>query len=356
MGVLAGPARYAGAAGRTRAAMGLLLSPGQWSELLAAEDLGELVRALTRTPYRDALSGSPGEAPDAGEVGRRLRHRLARRFAVFLPFLRGVPGDLMEWRWRSFELEDLKRVLRGLDRGAAAERIRKMLVSRGLRSRLPWDALAEASSVSEAAETLEGTAFGSALEESLGRYRQEGSLFPLEVALDLTYRRRLLRLVDRLRGSDRRAARRFIGTEADGRTLLWAFRYRIYFGLSPEEVLGYTLRGRPRGDGELLREVARGAGVHEVLQTAWGGRIRGVETLEGLDDRQALGRAAMLLRRHLHHEATKALRELPFRLDLLLAYQTLLRDEVGDLVALAEGRHRGRAMEGIRPHLVGERG
>src|SRR5438046_504689 len=73
------------------------------------------------------------------------------------------------------------------------------------------------------------------------RYSAEQSLFPLEVALDLSYWRHLWAEARKLTGQDQEQGVKIIGALLDMNNLMWAIRYRVYHKLSEEELINYTL-------------------------------------------------------------------------------------------------------------------
>jgi V/A-type H+-transporting ATPase subunit C len=204
--------------------------------------------------------------------------------------------------------------------------------------------------------TFYGEQYARALEPAMERYGREGELFVLEVALDLAYYRRLLRLLDSLAGRDRRDAGRFVGTLIDGHNLLWAFRYRVYFDLSPEEILNYTLQRRLRVDAAMVREIALGASLPEATRAVWNDRLPDLERLEELPPAEALPELELIVRRYLYTLAQRALEGYPFHLGTILAYTVLLESDVQDLIAIAEGKAANWSAEQIRPTLIGSRG
>ena len=99
----------------------------------------------------------------------------------------------------------------------------------------------ESGSIAAAVELLRGTGYHEVLISALKRYNTEQSLFPLEVALDLHYWRRLWQETLNLQGLDQSQAMRIIGSLLDMTNLMWAIRYRVYQQLSEEELINYTL-------------------------------------------------------------------------------------------------------------------
>ena len=353
MALLLDAARYAGVNARVRGLVSRLIPEWLWAELLATPDLAGLQSLLQQSWYRAGLEEG---RPDAAALERRLWAHLVTVSRAPVHLLQGSPRALLDWYWRRFEVDNLKTVLRAVHHRAPAETLEATLIPLGPGSRLPWRALGESTSVPGLVERLRGTFYGSVLEQALDTYRREGQLFVLEVALDLAYFGRLLRLMDQLTGRDRQEARRFLGFWVESQNLLWAYRYRIYAGLSPEEILNYTLHRGLRVDAAAVREIALGAPLAEMVARFWGERIPGLAQLQDRPEPEALPVLELLFQRHLHGMAQRALSKYSLHLGIVLAFQVLLFDEVQDLVTLIEGKAAGWPQERIRPYFIAPRG
>ncbi len=354
------PVRYAAAYAKVHARLGQLLNTQAWNDLLTAADLSDFVQQLSETPYQDAVEHvrreREGETIDVAVLERALRGHLARASLRPLTFVSGKPKDLLLWRWRRFELENLKTVLRAVERDVTPQQARSTLVPLGTASELPWDDLLESESVPQAVERLSDSFYGEALQPAMDRYREGGPLLVLEVRLDLAYYRRFLEIIERLTGRDRKEAERFLGTMIDSQNLLWAFRYRVYYGLSPEEILNYSLHRGVRLDVETIQWIAQGALVIDVLRDVWNGHLPGLHRLEGLSDKEALGEAEGVFDRYLFNQAQHTRGAYAMHLGIVLGYDVLLETEVRDLVTIAEGKAVNWSAADIRPYLVTARG
>jgi V/A-type H+-transporting ATPase subunit C len=360
MVALLGPVRYAAPNAGVRARLAQRLSTNRWAQLLAAPDLDAVIALLGTTAYGAPLAAATGQTPEPEQVEQQLRAYLIQAFRVPFKLMQGKPRTLLDWLWRRFELENVKTVIRSVARNRPPRDIRAALPPLGRGSELPWDAMIEAQSLPallpSLRTTFHGEQYAHALEPAMERYGREGELFVLEVALDLAYYRRLLRLLDGLAGRDRRDAGRFVGTLIDGHNLLWAFRYRVYFDLSPEEILNYTLQRRLRVDAAMVREIALGASLPEATRAVWNDRLPDLERLEELPPAEALPELELIVRRYLYTLAQRALEGYPFHLGTILAYTVLLESDVQDLIAIAEGKAANWSAEQIRPTLIGSRG
>jgi V/A-type H+-transporting ATPase subunit C len=356
MAYLVDAARYAAANARVHGLVAQLIPQALRVELLAAPDFPAVVSLLRQSWYAGALA-----AVDAGEPGQaNLEEALWSHLAVAvrrpLRILQGPSRELLDWYWRRFEIENLKTILRGVQYGLPPEQFQSSLIPLGAASPLPWTTLAAADSVSAVVERLGDSVYAPFLAQAIDRYRREGLLFVLEVALDLGYDQRMLQLIEQLHGRDRREARRFLGTRLEADNLLWAYRYRIYAGFLPEEILNYTLQRGLKVDVDVVRAIALGAALPHVVRQVWGDGVPGIETLQDLPDREALPRLEIFLQRYLHALAQRTWRAYPLHLGTVLAYLVLVEDEMRDLMAIIEGKVFGWSAERLRPYLIGEWG
>jgi V/A-type H+-transporting ATPase subunit C len=359
MVALPGPVRYAAPNASVRARLTHLLPAHTWSQLLAASNLADSVALLGTTVYGGNLNLAGSQSPEPEQVEQELQTYLAQAFRAPLKLMQGQSRTLLDWLWRRFEVANLKTVIRSIASNRPARSIQAALLPLGSGSDLPWDSFSEAQSIPGLLPglrtTLHGTYYARALQPAVARYRREGEHYVLDIALDLAYYRRLLRLLSNLSGRDRRDAERFIDPLIDGYNLLWAFRYRVFFGLSPEEIINYTLQRRLRVDAAMVRRIAMGLSLQEATQEIWNGRLPGLERLEDRPVTEALPELELILHRYRYELARHALEGYPFHLGTILAYTVLLESEVQDLIAIVEGKATGLSPEQIRPMLIGSR-
>jgi V/A-type H+-transporting ATPase subunit C len=296
MVALPGPVRYAAPNASVRARLAHLLPAPLWPQLLGASDLADVVALLGTTAYGATLDSAASPSPEPEQVEQELQSYMVQAFRAPLKLMQGQSRTLLDWLWRRFELANLKTIIRSLASNRPAHSIQTALIPLGSGSDLPWDRLTEAQSIPALLPglrtTFHGEYYAHALQPAVERYRREGELFVLDIALDLAYYRRLLRLLNNLSGRDRRDAGRFIESLINGFNLLWAFRYRVFFDLSPEEIINYTLQRRLQVDAAMVKRISMGLSLQEAVQAVWDDRLPGLERLEDRPVADALAAAA----------------------------------------------------------------
>ena len=190
-------------------------------------------------------------------VIRTLRGEVADAGRALVRFLPRGAGELVAWYNQRFEIENLKTVLRAVHYGLDRSRARASLIP--LRAtRWRWEALVEAGSIPAVIDQIRESPYARPLEHAMERYQQEQRLFYLEIAVDLFYFQKLVRLIESQSGREAADARRFLGRWIAVQNLLWAYRYRIYGRMTPEEIINYTLHRAFAAGLDTVRRVALG--------------------------------------------------------------------------------------------------
>jgi vacuolar-type H+-ATPase subunit C/Vma6 len=250
------------------------------------------------------------------------------------------PGrQLLLHLWRLYEVDNLKATLRGVEARASWDQVRHLLSPMPKHAVLTtehMERMLESGEMARAIERLRHTPFYNTLAHALERYRAEGNLFPLEVALDLDYRRGLWQSIGQFRGLDHEQALRIVGTVLDVDNLLWAIRYRVYHHLSEEEIINYTLPFGYQVSDDDLRAIARGADIAPVVRSIYPDVDGFGQISEQLPTGMTVLEAALY--RHIVRMCHMAFRGYPFHIGIPVAYLLLNEYEIRDLTILIEAK------------------
>jgi V/A-type H+-transporting ATPase subunit C len=334
-----------------RALVARLLTPEQKRSLIGTPGLEETLRLLAGTPYGPELEAASRDGGPLFPVERALQRSLIAAYERVLHTLGGAPQRLVVEMLRRLEVDNLKAILRGLARGAVPDEVRALLLPLGRHSRLPVDRLLSVTNVGAAVAALSDLPVGRVLRDALPRYERERSLFPLEVALDLSYYRQLWATAESLAGGDREDALRLLGTRYDTTNVDWMLRYKVVYGLSAVEIYNYALPYGRRIDDRVIRQAGAApdlAGLIDALPEPYRG------LLAPLAGTRELWSLEVTLNRLLQREARGALTGYPFHIGTMLGYLWLKEGEVHDLEAILEGKRLGRSPEGIESFLWGK--
>ncbi len=254
-----GVSGYAAISARVRAMYSSLLSPQDFARLSDSPDFPTLIAQLKTTAYGPYLESLKDKDLTPQKVDSQIKGRLADSYASVIQMAPQHAKSILKQLYRYFEVENIKAILRGILTDSSWERIREVLFPMGSMSVLPAQAMVESGSVGSAIELLQGTTYYETLSFAMKRFSSEQNLFPLEVALDLYYWRQLWAEAKKLQGQDREQASRIIGSLMDVNNLMWVIRYKVYYQLSEEEIINYTLPFGYRVRDEDVRSIAAGA-------------------------------------------------------------------------------------------------
>lgn len=352
-----GVAGYAAISARVRAMYADLLTPQEMIRLSEAPDFLSLFNSLKSTAYGPYLEGLKDKDINPRRVIIQIKRKLAASYYSVIQMAPVQTRALVKQLYRYYEVGNLKAVLRGIVTVSAWntetglwDRVRDVLFPLGSSSVLPAQAMVESGSVAAAVDLLQGTPYEEVLSFAMKRYSAEQNLFPLEVALDLSYWRRLWAEAQKLTGQDREHSVRIIGSLLDMNNLMWAIRYRVYHKLSEEEVINYTLPFGYRAHDSDVRAIAAGADISSVINRIFPGLPDVNALLE--NPQTGLPKLEVLLKRRIMEECLAAFVGSPFHIGLPLAFLALHDFEVQDLIVLIEAKSSGMPEEEYRPFLL----
>lgn len=352
-----GVSGYAAISAKVRVLYSNLLSPQDIVRLSDSPDFYSLITSLKSTPYGSYLSAVKDNELTPRRAIQQIRYRLADSYSSVIQMSPEQTRPLVKQLYRYFELGNLKAVLRSIITVSAWnpdiapwDRVREVLFPFGSFSALPAQAMVEAGSVPAAVELLKGTPYEATMSFAMKRFSAEQNLFPLEVALDLDYWRRLWAEAKKLGGLDREQATKIIGSLLDMNNLMWAIRYKIYHKLSEEELINYTLPFGFRVRDEDIRAIAAGADVAAIVSRTFP-TITDVNTL--LDNyHTGLPKLEVQLKRQLMRQCVSAFIGNPFHIGVPLAFLILSDLEIQDLIILIEAKSSDVPDAGFRSLLL----
>lgn len=350
---LGGVSGYAAMNARVRSMFSTLITPQEFARLYEAPDFESLIDALKRTAYGPFLDRVKDTDLTPRRAAFQIRERLAEAYTNIIQTAPMNTRGLLVQLYRSFEVENLKAVLRGIVAGASWDRVRFLLFPMGPVMVIPAQAMVESGNVSAAVELLQNTPYYDTLSFAMKRYSAEQTLFPLEVALDLSYWRNLWTDANQLTGQDRFQALRIIGPLVDVTNLMWAIRYRVYHHLSEEELINYTLPFGYHVRDEDIRNIAAGGDIGRIVERIY-------PDIQNVDDllagsRSGLSVLELMLQREVVKQCRAVLLGNPFHIGVPLAYLILQEMEVQDLTVLIEAKSTNIPVENFRSYLLLER-
>ncbi|MFI5397315.1 MAG: V-type ATPase subunit [Candidatus Binatia bacterium] len=331
--------RYAAANARVRTLIPKLLGRVGLEALYGYPSRDAMLDILLRTPYGGTLGKPPSESSLRGrliEIGRTLLHLLGSTEAA-----------LVKQYLLRHELENLKIVVRAVCRRLPLETVRPYLLVLGDISTLDMQRLVDARDLQELTDRLETTAYAAPMATALHRIEDAGP-FALEVALEIDYYERLWQAAGALESSDAKRAHGLLGILFDILNLVWIARYRDALGMSPEEILNYTLRQGRWVTFALRRALAEGP------ELSWGVVLERTPYTRPLAEADTRGFDACspALWRVLAAEAHRQFRGYPFHIGVPLAFLLTQELEIRDLQILLAAKMIGLPTAAAFEHVA----
>lgn len=330
---------YAAAQGYVRARLSRLLDRAAWTRLLEADSLVKLGQLLGDT------GAAPAVASDGSVRLQILRGDTATAGRAIARFLPRKPRELIAWYNERFTVENLKTVLRAVHYQLDRPRALSSLIPLGS-IRWQWEKLLDAGSVAVVIDQIRESPYARPLEHAMERYQQTHRLFYLEIGLDLFYFQELVRLIKSQSGADGTDARQFLGRWIAVQNLLWAYRYRIYGRMTPEEIINYTLHRAFSAGLDTVRRAVLGSPLTIEAQRL------GFRLSPGLSEVEVLTDIELQAERQRFQRATAIISRPMSRLGGVLGYLWLLEGEVHDLTVLIEGKTTGLSGAEIARRLL----
>ena len=345
-----GVSGYAAISARVRAMYSSLLSPQDFARLSDSPDLPTLIAQLKQTAYAPYLDTLKDKDLTSQKVDVAIKGRLGDAYRSVTQMAPEHARPLLKQLYRYFEIQNLKAILRAVVTDPTWEHVQDVLFPMGDMTVLPAQAMLESGSVAAAIELLQNTPYYDTLSFAMKRYSAEQNLFALEVALDLFYWRQLWAEAKKLSGQDGVQATRIIGSFMDVNNLMWVFRYKVYYGLSEEEIINYTLPFGYRVRDDDVRSVAAGADLALVVARVF----PGIPDLNALleNPREGLPRLEVILKRRLMEQCLAAFIGNPFHIGVPLAFLILGNLEVQDLTVLVEAKSSQMPADEFRPFML----
>ena len=351
-----GVSGYAAISSRVRAMYADLLSPQEIIRLSDSPDFSSLFTSLKGTSYAPYLESLKDKDITPRKTVVQIKSKVARSYSSVVQMSPVETRALVKQLYRYFEIGNLKAVLRSIvavERSSGEsswDRVKDVLFPLGADSVVPAQAMVESGSITAAVELLNGTPYEEALAFAMKRYTSEQNLFPIEVALDLSYWRRLWAETKKLTGADREHGVKIIGSLLDMNNVMWAVRYKVYHQLSEEEVINYTLPVGYHVQDTDIRAIAAGADIPATISRLYPD-IPDVSTLLE-DPKTGLPKLEVMLKRALLKKCLAAFVGNPFHIGIPLAFLITSDLEVQDLIVLIEAKSTNLSEDEFRPFLL----
>lgn len=347
-------ARYAFTNSRVRALLASLLSEQDLNSLVTARDIDEAIEILNGTDYRKLIAGFRS-LNDLRELERRLRENSIQIHKRILKSLSGPPKEVVSLLLSRYEIEDLKNILRlWYAHGSLADR--DVLNKEQICYTLPVEKLLSAETIEEIIILLDHSPYRQALLAGRDKFKEKGTLFYLEIALDHDYYQRLWDKINALDVIDRKRAGKLLGIEVDIENISCLLRLKQYYKLSLAELISCLLPGGYRVTTPIVKDFYHSSDIKVLLKNLSAVSYTALAALAareiGSNNRSGALLLEALLQQILFKEVKHILAGYPFTIGTVLAYLILQRIDTKNIVCLFYSKLYERSAEGVRQKLI----
>ena len=338
--------KYSDLTTKIKAMRGKMLSQENYQELLQKQSVKEIALYLKNfTYYSDDLSDLNESNIHRGHLEVMLYRSVIRDTLKIAKHLEGSEKKFYRYIYRKLEVEDIKRMLRTLERGKKLEEIDKNTLFINRYSRLDFNKSLQSKTVEELVESLKETNFYSVLKPLLNREGQL-DLFSAEMALDLYYYNQTSKQVKKMPpGDDREMLDELFGIEADIKNILWIYRAKKYYGLSKEMLYRYMIPAHHRLQKAQIKEFVD-ADLDKFITLLKSSFYKEIIVFPS-------EQAELQYTRYMFKVQKLSMKMNPYSLASVIGYMYLKETEVLNITNIVEGIRYKISKEEIRKYLTG---
>ncbi len=319
-----------------------------WAILRDAADKNSFVQYLSTTYYGPYLAEIL-KGPEKGIhfLGRQIYQALFADYEKVIRALKPPEGQVFYGLFSRFEAENLKILLRAKKTGIPKRDIPHLLYPVETLSKMDWQRLWKAGSLTEAIDLLSDTSFGTPVAHALPQFEAHGRLFPIEMAIEIASYRQIWEAVSAISTKkDRQMARMLIGDLVDALNIYHIARLRFIYALSTEETLNFTYPGGYILNLKRLHDISRATDIKSLVSFL-------PQPLKAiLEGTESLSKMRMVLQDWLLKRIKGVFLTLPFHLGVEIAWVIYREMEIEAILRIFEAK--GRRVKARQVRFVSE--
>jgi len=343
--------RFAAAYTVARSLYGKMIKASGLRDIAGARSVKAALAVLSQTHYGSIMEKIPARRRVVRLVEHALKQSLIEDGVKLGRFLDDASRQFIGLVLSRYEMANIKSVMRALHNNEDLDRVRELLFDLKTYASVSIRQLLQSRSIGDLVDALKTSPYGDVLEASYQRFRREDSITPIEVGLDLHYFTSLWEGMGTLRRTDREGVIQVKGTEMDVRNIEWVLRFKLNLGLGPEEIFHYTVPFGCRIDDEILWRMVNAQNPEEFIEAVPAPYDRFVRSARRDRDIDQV-MLEILLWRHIFEVASNVFHKQPVNLGMVVAYLTLKRIEIDDIISILESKRYGMNADEVGEYLI----
>lgn len=339
--------KYSYTNAKIRAMLSNLIEPSVFTQLQESKDINEVLQLLRKTAY-SGLVEKYNETTDLSQLEvDLLKNDIALHHRAVTAMTTSIEKTLIRTLLERYEIEQLKIALRIWHKKAPVN-LQDYLLGEKICYDIDYQKIVNAPNIEEIIILLDDTPYKRPLLKAREKYKSQGALFYLEVALDLDFYERLNTLIGELSAVDQGMAKMILGVEIDIENIRWLIRFRKYYVLPMGEIVEWIIPGGDRINKESVRSFYVSDGLGKVLDSVSLGPYARIKEIM-LDN---AGLMENILYEVLLRQIKRAMAGFPFTIGTVLGYLILKRKETQNLLTVLYGKSLGWKNEDITTLIV----
>lgn len=336
--------KYAFINAKLRARISNLISQDTYNRMESVNTLEEALGLLGGTQYNvlNEIYKSTGDLK-YGEL--ELLKKEISLYTEIEKYVRGKELELVNALVLNYEVENLKNAFRlYFDRKIMHRNIEDKvhyIIRDKILHEIKVESIINAENVEEIAAALNGTPYAWIIEDYRDVFVKDGSLFPLEIALDQFFYRNLISHAENLIGTDKKETLRLVGVEIDLQNINWVIRFRTFHEMPLERVMamiiphGFSINERD------IREAYTSQNVSQILEGFIKAKYPGLLKILPSGTSDIYSRLVLIeqiLFQIMTREIKRILTGYPFTIGIILSYFILKKNEIKKVRAILNAK------------------
>lgn len=340
--------KYSHISTKMRAKIAKMLNEEDYREMLRKKTVGEVTLYLKHNAeYSDLLENINESSIHRRELELLFKNSLVREAIQINKFTKGNSHEYLKYIFQMFEIENIKIMIRTLETGNNLEEISGMLVDIYKYSSIDFQNLLISKSVEELIDNLKGTIYSDILRPLIDG-DGDVKIFDIEMALDMYYFKWVIKSKDKyLTGKNKQVIENSIEKELTLLNMLWIYRSKKYYNMKDEMIYRYLINIKRNHKNETLIKMVEAKTEEELLQQFAESKYS--EVFEGVEDIYFEKKFLEYMRKTTLHY----LRKEPFTIYSIIAYYSLKKTEIKNIVTIIEGIRYGNKAEQIEKFIIG---
>lgn len=321
---------------------GRIFKKFDWDKILDFTSVEQLIDYLKKSEtFQDILKDVKNDI-HRGNLETILDRYKTLEIEELLHYYSGAYKEFIKSFLIEADLTDISLILRKIARNEDLKNIEDRFIHSVKFTSIPYNKLILSKNIYEFVENLKGTPYYNDL-RSLTNEDAIKREFHIEMKLYVAYYKALFEKADKLNKDDKDAVKNIIGTKIDILNVLWVYRAKNYYHITPAEMLNYSLENGKELKFDKLKKLCFAESdkeFDEIVEAALGNKFK--NDLNNIDISLAMN---YFMHSFLHKNVFE-------NFGLTLSYIYMLDIVINNLTNITEGIKYHLPKDNLKSYLV----